>query len=109
VSRTKLIRLAGAATGAIIAAGALVSAVSSAYNSSFATGGGSSFSWYLPLLVGTAIAGLAWAMLAGRPVDRDSDVGLGVDSCCTACGGAIHSDWRLCPHCGERLPGVDRA
>jgi len=107
VSRTKLIRLAGAATGTIVVLGTLSSAVLLVASSGGVAGGEvSAVAWYVPVLAGASIAGLMWAMLSARHSDADGDIGLGVNSCCTACGGTIHSDWRLCPHCGERLPGT---
>jgi hypothetical protein len=82
----------------------LSSAVLLFSSGSAAPGFTTSVAWYMPVLAGACIACLAWAMLSGAGAESDSDVGRGVDSCCAACGGAIHSAWRLCPHCGERFP-----
>lgn len=99
-----MIRVAGAATTAVVLLGAVASTLlllSEGAASAQATS--TPVAWYLPLLAGACVACLAWAILSGEDVGTDSDVGRGVDSCCAVCGGAIHSRWRMCPHCGERF------
>ncbi len=99
-----MIRVAGAATGAVVALSAASSALLLLSGGGVGTASTTSVAWYMPVLAGACVACLAWAMLSGGGAKSDSDVGRGVDSCCASCGGTIHSGWRLCPHCGERFP-----
>jgi hypothetical protein len=101
----RLIRLAGAATGGVVIVGALGLAILMAGDGGFSGSTGALVRWYVPILLGVAVAALVWVGLSEADSD-DTDLGMGADSCCGACGGAIHSEWRLCPHCGERLPGT---
>ncbi len=102
-----MIRLASAATGTIVVLGTLSSTVLLVAGSGGVTGAETPpVAWFVPVLVAAGIACLMWAILSTRRSDPDADIGLGVNSCCTKCGGTIHSDWRLCPHCGERFPGA---
>jgi hypothetical protein len=60
--------------------------------------------WLVPLIAGIVSGGVAWALLVSRPAD---DGARPIDRCrCAVCGGTVLGDWRLCPHCGERLSGT---
>jgi len=99
-----MIRVASAAVGAVVMLGATSSAVLLFAGPGLGSGSvATPIAWYLPLVAGVSIAGLTWAMLSAEAREPDADVGRGVDSCCASCGGTIRSEWRLCPHCGERL------
>jgi len=43
-------------------------------------------------------AGIAWIASAAT---SDLESGAVATTTCSACGGAIREDWRLCPHCGR--------
>jgi len=103
VTRTRLIRLAGLAAGAAIIAGGLAG-VTVAQQSETALAAGDLASNVLVLvLAGLVIATLAWVLADDRNAGDDEDARAGVTTNCRVCGGVINADWRLCPHCGERL------
>jgi DNA-directed RNA polymerase subunit RPC12/RpoP len=60
--------------------------------------------WLLSVVTGIAAAWFAWTFAA--PVDsaEHSDIGNHTMVQCPECGGAVYSEWRLCPHCGARVP-----
>lgn len=59
------------------------------------------------LLSALVVAALVWVLSEDREgVDHEA-AQPGRTTRCTVCGGIINTDWRLCPHCGERLPTFD--
>jgi len=55
------------------------------------------------LLAALVIAGLIWVLGDERDSREPDTRNVGGTTHCAACGGVINADWRLCPHCGERL------
>lgn len=62
------------------------------------------FGWVLPLISGLIAIMLGWGLLVGVRSSRQSD-GRAPDGRCPSCGGPVRGEWRLCPHCGERISG----
>jgi ribosomal protein S27AE len=59
---------------------------------------------FVPIITGLFIGGAAWGFLA-VPDERTAENSNSRREC-PECGGTILGDWRLCPHCGARLPEV---
>lgn len=100
---TPLIRLiAAAAVGVGAAAGLLgviyyVNADGGFATCTVSTGLG----WTVPVVAGLTASGLAWALTVSAH-GRQGRTRVAA-SVCPACGGTVMDDWRLCPHCGQRI------
>lgn len=62
--------------------------------------------WTVPLIAGVLTGAMAWALLVSRRDAAQPDPPSAERCACTSCGGIVLGDWRLCPHCGERLAEV---
>lgn len=59
--------------------------------------------WVLPLVAGSVTAAVAWALVRGTSSRGTSCEWKAPGSVCPECGGVVRVDWRLCPHCGQRI------
>ncbi len=60
------------------------------------------FTWPLLLIV-LVVAGAFWLGRGQRPSTPSTGAAPTLTRSCPACGGSLQSDWKACPHCGERL------
>lgn len=58
--------------------------------------------WLVPLVAVATIAAAARVLLSTSRASRPADTDQGIVTC-PMCFGEVRGDWRLCPHCGERL------
>lgn len=58
--------------------------------------------WLVPLVAVAAIAGAARVLLSGPRPSHPANAHQRIVAC-PRCAGEVRGDWRLCPHCGERL------
>lgn len=59
--------------------------------------------WMLPLLAGALTGVVAWMLVRGSAREGESCGWHHTGTTCPSCGGSVRADWRLCPHCGNRL------
>jgi len=93
--------VAGLAAGGAIVAGGLVGVIAAQQSNAALASNELAPNVLVLLLAGMVIAALAWVLADDRDAGAGDDAG--VTTRCSACGGVINADWRLCPHCGERL------
>ena len=69
------------------------------------TGGSpaSAAAWTLPLVAGGLTGLVSWVLARGIEPSGPTCDWRSTGVACPSCGGALRSDWRLCPHCGHRV------
>jgi len=99
IIRIALAALAGAAAASMVLALLVVVNAGDGFARCTATTGAG---WLVPLIAVAAIAGAARILLTGPRASHPAEAYQRVVACPT-CAGEVRGDWRLCPHCGERL------
>lgn len=61
--------------------------------------------WMLPLLAGALTGICSWALVRG-PSSGSVSARRRITAVCPACGGTVGAEWRLCPHCGDRITAI---
>ena len=59
--------------------------------------------WLLALVTGVVTASFAWSFASSELDESEDEAEAHHQVQCPFCGGALYTDWRLCPHCGERI------
>lgn len=102
--RWKLFRLLVLVCGALAATAVLV-AVLVMVNAGWVFEGCTgtmALGWALPLLTGSVVGVVAWALLFKAPhYSAEDDSPHSVP--CPSCGKAVMEDWRMCPYCGSAV------
>lgn len=107
LTRGFLIRLAvAAATGFVFAAATLAmvldtGAVPGTGVPTVMTG----YGWIVPLLAAVVAGSVGWLLIRDNRSGTPSYDGSVRESVCPLCGESVRVDWRLCPHCGDRITG----
>ena len=104
MQRWSLFRLLVLVAGALAAVGVLVAVlviVNAGWVFDGCTGTGA-LGWVLPLLTGSVVGLVAWALLFKAPNYRDED-DPPRSVPCPVCSKAVMQDWRMCPYCGSPI------
>ncbi len=62
--------------------------------------GFSPYGWVIPLVAGVVLGSVVMLLL-NQTDDSEEEGPEFHTTTCTACGGTILDEWRLCPHCGQ--------
>jgi hypothetical protein len=62
------------------------------------------YGWLVPLLAAVVSGLVGWALLRDSALRSDRCEWKFTGFTCPSCGGSVRTDWRLCPHCGNRMP-----
>lgn len=103
MTRSRLIGLAGAAVaGAVLAVVLIGVALLLAGGALGSTTAATSAGWMVPVAAGLTVAWTVWKLVppVDSPVQASTELR---EVVCESCGGAVFTDWRLCPHCGALI------